>query len=125
MIRGVCRMKGRGLPSLVYQEDYTRDKRQAHQHYGDIKAAVLQGDPLCPNLIAFSIYDVKPVYFLTTAAEKICWETNTQSVYDKAQRKMVKLHYYQSNIQNFYNFHMNSVDLADHLRSTYGFQHWV
>ena len=125
MIHGVCRMKGRGLPSIVHQEDFTKDRPRANLHYGDVKAAVLQGDPKCPNLIAFSVYDAKPVYFLSTAAEKVCWEKNTRSVYDKTLRKKVKIHYYRSNIQIFYNFHMNYVDVADQLRGSYGFQHWV
>ena len=125
MIHGVCRMKGRGLPSIIYQEDHSKDRRQANLHYGDVKAVVLQGDPSCPNLIAFSVYDAKPVYFLTTAAEKVCWHKNMLSVYDETQRKKVKINYYWNIIQNFYNFHMNSVDVADQLRSSYGFQHWV
>ena len=82
-------------------------------------------NPSCSKLIAYSVYDAKPVYFLTTAAEKVCWDKNMLSVYDETQRKKVKINYYQSNIQNFDNFHMNSVDVADQLRSPYGFQHWV
>ena len=100
------------LADIIYEEDHSKDRRQANLHYGDVKGVVLQGDPSCPNLIAFSVYDAKPVYFLTTAAEKVCWDKNTWSVYDKTQRKKVKINYYQSNIQNFYNFHMNSVDVA-------------
>lgn len=41
------------------------------------------------------------------------------------QKKKVNIAYYQTNIQNMYNFNMNSVDISDQLRSLYGFQHWV
>ena len=125
MVHGVCRLNGRGLPSCIFQTDHKNDKKRACLHYGDVKAATLVGDSKCPNLVAFSIYDSKPVYFLTTAAEKIVWEKNTRSVFDKTVKKKVKIEYYRSNIQNFYNFYMNSVDVADQLRNSYGFQHWI
>ena len=102
-----------------------KTKKNKELHYGDVKAARLHGDPACSNLIAFSVYDAKPVYFLSMACEKVRWDKNTRNVYDKTKRQKVPVNYYRSNIQNFYNYHMNSVDIADQLRQSYGFQHWV
>ncbi len=36
---------------------------------GMTKTAVLENDPECSNDVALSVYDTKPVHFLTTCAE--------------------------------------------------------
>ena len=38
---------------------------------GTLEAAVLSGDDKCPALIACSVYESKPVHFLSTAATEI------------------------------------------------------
>ena len=39
-------------------------------------AAVLEGGVEFPNLVAFSVYDIKPVHFLSMLAEKLMWNIN-------------------------------------------------
>ena len=125
MIHGVCRTSGRGLPECVLQVDLSKDRNKADRMRGETKAAVLEGDADCPSLVAYSVYDSKPVHFLSMAADKLVWDRNERSVYDKAQRRVVKMPFYRTSIQNFYNHHMNSVDVADQLRGSYNFQHWM
>ena len=38
---------------------------------GTVKAAVLEGDKGCPNLIASSVYDSKPVHYLSMILEEV------------------------------------------------------
>jgi hypothetical protein len=49
---------------------------------GTVKAAVLKGDAECPNLMATSIYDTKPVHFLSTICEYIKWIMKERSVFN-------------------------------------------
>ena len=46
-----------------------------------MKAAVLDGDPDVPNLVAVSYYDQKPVHFLSTICESIHWIQCQKQVY--------------------------------------------
>lgn len=49
---------------------------------GTVKAAVLEGDPGCPNLIATSVYDTKPVHYLSMISEEISWQVEEKKVYN-------------------------------------------
>ena len=57
---------------------------------GTDKATMLEVDPQCPSLLAVSIYDTKPVNFLSIAAEKIYWVEKERKVFDRTIRKMKK-----------------------------------
>ncbi len=63
LIAGVTRKGGRGLPPSVLQEEEQNKAKQVLVR-GTVKAAVLKGDTSCPNLVATSVYDTKPVHFL-------------------------------------------------------------
>ena len=86
-LHGVTRKSGRGLPSFVLQEEVKNTKEQDKVR-GTVLAAELTGDPECPSLLAVSVYDTKPVHFLTMCADKIVWDENIRSVYDRQRRKM-------------------------------------
>ena len=81
MVHGVCRKEGRGIPSCVLQKEVKKAEQAAVR--GQTKAAVLEDDPECPNLVAFSVYDTKPVHFLSTACTSVTWKEKTKRVYDK------------------------------------------
>eukprot|EP00957_Ditylum_brightwellii_P118027 9001642-Ditylum_brightwellii.AAC.1 len=71
-VYGVIWEGGRGLPDAVKQEEVTAKKGQT-QVRGTVKAAVLEGDPDCPNIVVSSVYDTKPVHFISTSTEEITW----------------------------------------------------
>lgn len=125
MVHGVCRTSGHGLPKCVIQRETSNSRRTMQMSRNKTKAAVLVGDPACLNLVAFSVYDKKPVHFLSMAAEHLKWVTMSRSVYDKTNNKKVDVSFYRTNLQNEYNFGMNSVDVADQLRSSYSLSHWI
>ena len=92
MAHGVCCTSGRGLPSCVIQENVNQNEVLANLAQGTTKAAVLKGDSNCENLVAFSVYDSKPVHFLTMVADRQVWEKNMKIVFNKATKKKAKLH---------------------------------
>ena len=56
------------------------NKEQQRLLQRTVKAAVLVGDPGCPNLIASSIYDTKPVNYLTMVSETVQWVVKSKPV---------------------------------------------
>ena len=123
LVHGVCRKTGRGLPSSVYQEEHKDPtSTKAQEARGATKAAVLVGDETCKNMLAFSVYDSKPVYFLSMAAENIKWIKKKRKFYDATLHKEKIIKFLRTDIQEKYNFNMNSVDIADQLRDSYNFQ---
>ena len=68
----IIRKGGRFLSSTVLQDEVQHEVEQ-EKIQGTIIAAELVGDTSCTSLLAVSVYDTKPVYFLTMVAKKICW----------------------------------------------------
>ena len=74
MIHGACRTHDRRLPHFVIQKDVTT--KQAKQvARGTVKAGILQKDKKVSNSVAFSVYDTKPVHFMSTTAKSLRWIT--------------------------------------------------
>ena len=80
-LHGVTRNSGRGLPGCVLQEE---SQNKAHQEKvrGTVCAVDLCGDSDCPSSISVSVYDTKPIHFLTMATKEIYWEEKTREVFD-------------------------------------------
>jgi hypothetical protein len=69
----------RGVPKCVLQKQAETRNEQRFVR-GTMKAAVVEGDSKCPNLVASSIYDKdKPLHYLSMASEKIRWVVNKSS----------------------------------------------
>ena len=71
----------RGVPKYVVQKEVKNRKQQISVR-GTVKAAVLEGDPDCPNLVASSVYDAKPVHYLSMVSEKIKWVEIVKDYYN-------------------------------------------
>lgn len=123
-LHGVARKSGRGLPDLILQQEL-QNKKEQDKVKGTVRAAVLTGDQDCPSLLAVSVYDSKPVYFLTMVAEKIFWRVMKRSVYDKDRCQMKMIEYLRLNVNDDYNTGMNGADIADQLRGSYRFDKWL
>ena len=91
----------------------------AEKARGTIKVAVLEGDPGVKYLLAISIYDSKPVYFLSSVLDKVYWQIKTRKVYNPSTRKMYVMKYHRTNFQDRYNMDMDGVDRADQLVNYY------
>jgi len=118
MVHGVTRPKLRGIPTIVKQEEVKR-KSELESVRHTVKAAVLKGDEVCSGLVSVSLYDTKPVYFLSMVCENISWIKKMRQVYNTQESKCIKMPFYRLNIVDFYNNNMGNVDLADQLRNHY------
>jgi Transposase IS4 len=124
LIAGVARKSGRGIPMSVLQED-VKNVNEAFKVRGTVKAAVLMGDKDCENLVAVSVYDTKPVHFISTICESVEWITKERDVWNEAKQEFSKLKFLRLNVNDDYNNDMNAVDIADQLRNNYRFDHWL
>ena len=59
-VHGVTRKCMQGIIGCVVQEEQKSRKKQLEVR-GTTKAAILKGDPKCPDLIATSVYNTKTV----------------------------------------------------------------
>ena len=123
-LHGVTRKGKRGLPLCVIQDE-VQSKVEQEKVRGTVLAAELVGDPTCPSLLAVSVYDTKPVHFLTMMAEKIFWEEKVRKVYDRTKGKMKNIKFHRLNVNDDYDFGMGGTDVADQIRGSYRFDHWL
>jgi len=70
MTHGVYRVHDRGLPQCVLMVEQTAEAAKA-QARGSVKAAVLKDDTKVKDMLVFSVFDTKLVYFISTAATSI------------------------------------------------------
>ena len=70
MIEEVCCSSYRGFPKVVKQEEVRGDENLCRV-VGTVKAAELVVAGLDDKIVATSIYDLKPVYFLSSSCEEI------------------------------------------------------
>ena len=118
MVHGVTRPTLRGIPPAIKQNEVSK-KKDLERVRHTVKAAVLKGDEVLKDLVSVSLYDTKPVYFLTSATPDLKWVEKEKKVYDSKQKKTVNMPFYRLNIIDFYNHNMGNVDLADQLRNHY------
>ena len=90
-----------------------------------MKAAVLEGDPNCVHLTASSVYDIKPVHYLSMVCKELKWIEVQKQVYNHASGEKESLWFLPMNIIHDCNHTMGNVDFSDQLRGTYQVDHWV
>jgi len=123
MTHGVARKKGRGIPEFVVQPEVKKNLQ--HTVRGTTKAAILEGDPDCPEMVAFSVYDQKPVNFVTSACTNLLWKEKSKKVWDSDAVMNVAMKFLRPEVTDQYNHGMNNVDQADQLRGSYRFDRWM
>jgi len=123
LIAGVTRKSGRGLPRSIKQEE-AKNREAELAARGTVKVAILKGDAACPNVVAASVYDTKPVHFLSTIAENIAWAMKEKQVYNVDTERTEPLRFLRLNVNDAYNTDMGHTDVADQLQNNYKFDHW-
>ena len=124
LIAGVARKSGRGIPMSVLQEE-VKNPNDAFKVRGTVKAAVLMGDKDCRDLVAISVYDTKPVHFISSICDSIKWIDKNRKVWNEAKQEFSNMNLLRLNVNNDYNNDMNAIDIADQLRNNYRFDHWL
>ena len=124
LCHGVTRKGARGIPPSVVQEE-VKDRKKQIDVRGTVKAALLEGDPNCVGLVASSVYDTKPVHYLSMVCEELKWLEVEKQVYNVDTGKVESLRFLRMNTIDNYNKTMGNVDIADQLRGSYRVDHWI
>jgi hypothetical protein len=91
LAHGVARTHGRGLPDAVIQREEKNVKR-VESLRGTTKAARMDNNPACPDILAVSVYYTTPVHMLSTVVESVVWTKKTRMVWEgKAKTEMAHL----------------------------------
>ena len=80
---------------------------------------VMKGDATCPDVLACTLYDTKPVHIISNVADNVKWTPIKKKVYSEIEKNTVDIIFHRLNIIHMYNFGMRSVDVADQLRMQY------
>ena len=123
-VHGVTRKGMRGIPGCAVQEKQKSQKKQLEVR-GTTKAAIMKGEPKCPDLIATSVYDPYPVHYLSMSREELNWVVCEKDVYNVDTGAKQPLQFLLMCYINDYNHQMGDVDVADQLRKNYRFDHWL
>ena len=75
MVHGFFRQRGHGLPNFFVQEYYKKGEK-ADIMRREANSSVLEGGIECPKIFALSVYDTKPVHFLSMEAERLVCNIN-------------------------------------------------
>ena len=87
--------------------------------------ALLQGDTKCPDLVASSIYDTKPVHFLSMVCTEIKWLLKPRQVYNVDTGIIETIKCLRMNNIDQYNHSIGHVKLSDQLRDQYRMNYWL
>ena len=68
----MTRKSGCGLSPSFLQEDIS-SKEGYIESCGKTKEAVLQGNPKYPNILASTVYETKPVHYLSMVSYNLKW----------------------------------------------------
>jgi hypothetical protein len=86
LAHGVARTNRRGvLMAIIQKEKKNRDC--AEKLWGTTHAARLANFPGCPDILAVSTYNTKPVHILSTVAESVEWIAKERKVWDANKNK--------------------------------------
>jgi len=118
MFHGVVREKGRGVPGCLYQKKETT-KLAVSQATWMLKVYTIKGDAAISGIVAISLYDSKPFYFMSNACEEVKWKKMTRQVWYRDLQKMVEMLVFCLNLIHYFNHGMNDVDLVDQVRQVY------
>ncbi len=62
---------------------------------------------------------------MTMGCDSVKWKRMTKNVWHRENKRFVPIPFYCVNIIDDYNNNINSVDVADQIRGSYQFYHWM
>ena len=116
--QGVTRKGMRDIPPSVLQVEQKPRKYQIKVR-GTDRDAILEGDDACPNLVACSIYNTKPVHYLIIVCDTIKWVVMEKPCFNVETGMIETLIFLRMNTIHEYNNTMGGVDLVEQLQGTY------
>ena len=124
LCHGVARQGGRGVSECVKQVEIAKRSEQLRVR-GTVKAALLLSDDYVPCLVASSVYNTKPVHYLSMVSIRIEWIKVKKKVFNIDTNEWEEIDFLRMNFINNYNFTMGHVDVSDQLRGSYQIDIWV
>ena len=118
MFHGVARDKGKGVPSCLFQKKDTPKIAHAKARW-NLKVATLKGNPSISDIVALSLYDSNPFYFMPNVCEVVKRNKMMHKVWSKEKNRMAKMPFSRYNMIHDYNIGMNAIDLAYQIRNIY------
>ena len=76
-------------------------------------------------LVSVSIFDNRPVYFISTRSYFLEWTKKELLIYCNTHKKMERLEFLRLNINYDYNLSIGYVNVADQFQNQYCFYHWL
>ena len=110
-VHGVTQEKVKGVPSCLFQKKDTSKIAHAKGRW-TLKVTTLKGDPSIPGIVALSLDDSKPFYFMSNACEVFKWNKMTRKVWSKEKNSMVEMTFFSLNLIRDYNIGMHAIDLT-------------
>ena len=124
MILDTTRKSGRGLPKCTKQF-YVTKKVYILWLRGTFNVAELVGDAKDPGIISISLYDKNPLYLMSVVYKEIKWLNIHHKIFYKTKQKIFSSPFYRINVIDDYNRFMGNIDIADQMRGSYSFYHWM
>ena len=121
-------MMSRGQTGMEYQwRSFRRRKNRdcVEKLRETTQTARLANFPGCPDMLAISTYNTKPVHILSTVAESVEWIAKERKVWDANENKKSLIQFLRLNVIEDHNMNMNSTDIADQLWGVYRPDHWM
>ena len=118
MIEGACRCGGRGFPEIAKQREVTGEAN-LRESIGTVKVAELNVEGIDETIVATSVYDSKPVYFLSSSCSEVRWVKKTKKVWAQEKGCMMELEFLRLSSADNYNGGMGNVDASDQKRLSY------
>ena len=92
LVHGVVHTNGQGIPPSIIQKE-EKSISCIEQLHGTTIASRLFHHAACPNLLAASVQDTKPVHILSTAAECAEWIVKEKEVWSDRIQKNAMMKY--------------------------------
>ena len=89
------------------------------------KDEVLNGGPQGPNLVILSVYDQKPVHFLSWFCTEINYIYKSKFIYPKEDKRMNEIYLLRLNVNNHHKNEMVNVDVSEQLQNYLQLNNWM
>ena len=106
----MTRKYGHGIPPSTTQEEFNRNKGHL-EVCRKMKADVIKGYPKCPNIVVSSVYDTKPVHYLSMVSYDLKWVIKEKYVFNVDTGITENLHFLHMNKIHNYKLSMGIVDV--------------
>ena len=87
LLHGVARTHGQGVPEEIIQQE-VKSKKKQDEVRGEVKLVVMKGDAKCPDVLAFSIYEKRPVHIISDVADNVKWTPIRRNYIVKLRRRL-------------------------------------